>query len=208
MRAARALRARDVMLDRSLPLFPYVSMRKSSRKRTPLVSIANEVHVTLLHVSEPASRVLYREDLERAELDPVAAYDSARARLGRLVRARLVSVRVIAGPWRSRCLAFQHSFLAASCMVLPDLFCMAKDVLGTDTMCISLPRRDTMIVMPDLGHAFRVATRDLVRQRGGKERSCPLFALTPRGLGTLEEEIPVELGSMRDMSREIAASPW
>lgn len=183
---ARMARHTDERI-RSLPLFPYVSMRKDPHGRTPLTTLGDVAHVALLHVKEKGSRVIYREDLERAKLDPVSTYLEARERLARLVRARLVAVRTVHGPWRARCLAFQHSFLAASCLVLPNLFYMAKAALKVEAMCISVPRRDVMIVMPDLGPAFRAATRDLLRQRIGVDEACPLFALEPSGAGTLRD---------------------
>ncbi len=174
-------------LLRSLPLFPYVSMRRDPNGRTPLTSLGEVAHVALLYMKETGSRVVYREDLVRAGLDPVDTYLHARERLSRLVRARLIGVRTVQGPWQSRCLAFQHSFLAASCLVLPNLFYMAKAALKVESMCIAVPRRDVLVVMPDLGPAFRAATRDLLRQRMGITETCPLFALEPSGAGNLRD---------------------
>ncbi len=184
---SRTIRSHEDRL-RSLALFPYVSMRRDPHGRTPLTSLGEAAHVALIHVKEQGpARVLYREDLDKAGLDPVATYLASRERLARLVQARLVGVRTVQGPWRARCLAFQHSFLAASCLVLPNLFYMAKAALKVDAMCIAVPRRDVLVVMPDLGPAFRAATRDLLRQRIGLEDAVPLFALEPSGPGSIHE---------------------
>jgi hypothetical protein len=170
---------------RSQAFFPFVSLRRDPRGRTPLVTLSEKVHIALLHVQTEGSRVLYREDVEALGIDPGCAYLSARERLARLVRARLVTVRSVRGPWNAKCLAFSHSFLAASCLVMPNLFEMARASLGVERMCIAVPRRDLLVVLPDLGQPFRAAVRDLLGSRGVPPENTALFGLEPCGPGYL-----------------------
>ncbi len=170
--------------------FPFVSMRRDPRGRTPIVRLSDKVHIALLQVQTEGSRILYREDVEALGLDPASAYLAARERLARLVRARLVTVRSVRGPWNAKCLAFSHSFLAASCLVMPNLFELARDRLGFERMCIAVPRRDLLVVLPDLGQPFRAAVRDLLGSRGVPAENTALFALEPSGPGFLRVPRP------------------
>ncbi|MBX3186657.1 MAG: hypothetical protein KF819_06565 [Labilithrix sp.] len=135
----------------SLTLFPLVTKRSDARGRTPLVTFDEGLRICLVQVQRDTTRVLYREDLEDMEIDPDVAYFAARQRLARLVAARLISVRALRAPQGPRCLVFQHSYLAASCLVLPNLFELAYAALEVDRMCAVVARRDLLTVLPDPG---------------------------------------------------------
>jgi len=156
--------------------FPFVLMRRDPAGRTPFATLSDGIHLALVSVTcDGDSKVLFREDFQERGLDPVRAYLDSRERLSRLVDARLVRMRAVLGPARVRCLAFEHSFLAASCAVLPDLFQLAHAQLKSDTMILAIPRRDLLVVAPNLGAEFRT---ELHRLLGVDDRT---FSLEPSG---------------------------
>lgn len=164
-------------------LFPFVVMRRDPRGRTPIATLSDDVQLAVVRVTtEGDSSVMFREDLRAAGLDPCAAYLDSRERLVRLVKARLVRTRAVLGPSRVCCLAFEHSFLAASCAVLPDLFDVAQRQLGTDSMTLLMPRRDRLIVAPNLGSAFK---NELCAYFGAGDR---IFSLDPSGPSWIGKE--------------------
>lgn len=131
-------------------LFPFVLTQREPRRGTPIATLSDGIHVALVRVtSDGDATVMFREDLLEAGLDPGAEYLASRDRLVRLVRARLVRMRRVRGPRQVCCLVFEHSFLAASCAVLPDLFELASRELGEDSMLLAIPRRDLLVVAPN-----------------------------------------------------------
>lgn len=166
-------------------LFPYVLMRRDPQGRTPIATLSDGIQLALIHVhTDGTTRVMFREELAALDLDPTLSYLASRERLARLVRARLVRMRRVLGPSGVRCLAFEHTFLAASCAVLPNLFDLAQRELEADTMCLAIPRRDLMIVMPNLGPAFRKDMQTLLGIDSG------IFSLDPSGPGRIATGIP------------------
>lgn len=158
-------------------LFPYVVMRSDPDGRTPIATLSDGLHLALIHVTtEGHATIMFREELQAQGLDWGAAYLDSRERLMRLVHARLVRMRAVAGPSNVRCLAFDHSFLAASCAVLPDLFDLAHRQLRADSMILAIPRRDLLIVAPNLGVGFR---KELTALLGTDESR--VFSLDPSG---------------------------
>ena len=165
-------------MDRPKPesFLPHVAMRRPPRGRTPIVSLHDQIHIALVRVCSEGARVFYRQDLAELAVDPGAAYLSARDHLGRLVRAGVVQARTMAGPMGLRCVVYRHTFLAASCVVLPDLFARSCEEIRSERLCVAVPRRDLMVVLPDLGAEFR---RELSERVGAHY----LFVLEPSGLG-------------------------
>lgn len=173
---------------RSLALYPYVSMRPPEGK-TPLVHIGDSLAIALLHIHTQGFDVLYREDVQAFGLDACQAYLASRLQLTSLVKSGKVTVRPDRGPWDSAALVFEHRLLAASCVVLPDLYAMAEEALHTDRLCIAIPRRDRMMVFPDMGQAFRAAIRDSLRPADPADGECPIFALEPSGPAVVRESM-------------------
>jgi hypothetical protein len=161
----------------ALPLFPYVPPRRDPQ-RTPIMVLSDCIEVAFVQIMENGANVLYREELDALGIPPVEAYVAARERLARIVRAGLVGVRSVYGPRNVRCLVFEHSILAAACVVLPNLFEMASKALKVDRMCIAIPRRKLLVVMPDHGPSFRTDVRQ-VMLRYDEPTDCMLFALAP-----------------------------
>lgn len=158
--------------------FPFVVMRREAKGRTPIATLSDGIRLVLVKVTtEGHSQLMFREDLEQLGLDPCAEYLASRERLVRLVRARLVRMRAVLGPGNVRCLAFEHSFLAASCAVLPDLYDLAFRQLRTESMMIAMPRRDFLVIAPSYGGVFK---EELARLFGADDR---VFSLEPSGPG-------------------------
>ncbi|HLX64332.1 MAG TPA: hypothetical protein VKX17_23870 [Planctomycetota bacterium] len=53
-------------------------------------------------------------------------------------------------------------WLAASCLVLPNLFSWARKTLGTDEILASVPERETMVLFPQKDRATRDRMRQLI----------------------------------------------
>ncbi|MBX3185725.1 MAG: hypothetical protein KF819_01870 [Labilithrix sp.] len=153
---------------------------RAKPNRTPFIAFADTLGVALVELCDGVERMLFREDLEAAGLDVVEAYLDACMRLHRVVRARLVHAVVTPGPWGVPCLSFHHGFLAASCLVLPDLFERAARALGCESLIAATPRRDALLVAPDLGAPFRLALRDVMR-RPHETASAAIFRVEPSG---------------------------
>jgi hypothetical protein len=175
-------------------LFPFVVMARLFPGRTPIATLTDEVHFALLKVTtDGTSNTLFREDLEKAHIDPTKAYLDARDRLKRLVRGRMIRVRSVLGPGHVPCLAFEHTLLGASCAVLPDLYGIAQRQLRTDAMLLAMPRRDLLIVAPSFGGVFQDELATLFSAHGR------IFALDPSGPGRIG-------GGLRPSGTEVSAS--
>jgi hypothetical protein len=151
-------------------------MRRPPRGRTPIVSLHDPIHIALVRTCSEGARVFYRQDLAELGLDAGVTYLDARDRLGRLVNAGVVQARTLAGPMGLRCVVYRHSFLAASCIVLPDLYARSSEAIKSERLCVAMPRRDLMVVLPDLGAAFR-------REFSERVGAPFLFVLEPSGVG-------------------------
>lgn len=165
-------------MDRRQPetFLPHVAMRPPPRGRTPLLSLHDHIHIALVRGCSQGARVFYRQDLLELGVDAGSAYLAARDRLGRLVNAGVVQARTMQGPLGLRCVVYRHTFLAASCVVLPDLYARSADEICSERLCVAIPRRDLMVVLPDLGPDFR-------REFGERVGAPSMFVLEPSGLG-------------------------
>lgn len=174
-------------------LFPFVLMRREEKGRTPVATLSDGIGLVLIKVTtEGRSTVLFREDLERLRLDPCAEYLASRQRLARLVRARLVRMRAVLGPGNVRCIAFEHSFLAASCAVLPDLYELAFHQLRAESMMLAMPRRDFLVVAPSYGGSFK---NELSTLFGAEDR---VFSLDPSGPAWVGKPVAAPAGTSND----------
>lgn len=177
-------------------LFPFVVMGQAEVGRTPVATLSDSLQIALVHVtSDGASNVLFREDLLAMRQDAGAAYLASRERLVRLVRARLVRMSIVSGPSRVRCLAFEHSFLAASCAVLPDLYETAHRQLHADALMLVVPRRDLLVIAPNLGRGFQ---DELASQLGATDHVFSLDPSGPAWIGSNDTMIPISVQSVAD----------
>jgi hypothetical protein len=169
----------------SQALFPFVVLHEAEKGQTPIATLSDGIHLVLIRVtSDGKSKLLFREDLGQLGLDPCAEYLASRERLVRLVRARLVRMRAVEGPGNVRCLAFEHSFLAASCAVLPDLFDLAYGHIRSESMLLAIPRRGLLVVAPGYSGVFR---QELATLFGAEDR---IFSLDPSGPAWLGKGLP------------------
>ncbi len=172
-------------MSRSTRLYPVVVTEHPLRDK-PVAYLGHNLGFALGRIHEGLARMYFRDDIDALGGDSIRAYLDARERLGRLVDAKLIDVRRALGPraaslddQRLPLFVVRHSLLAASCIVMPNLWHRAASALGRSELAACIPRRDLLVVFPDLGPEVRSAMRRFMGQN--VTLTSRLFAIDPNG---------------------------
>lgn len=80
---------------------------------------------------------------------------------------------------------------AASCLLLPDLYDTARQVLRADELCAVVPQRESLVVLPKRDRAYREMVVGKLREieaDADRPISFGLFELTPDGVREFAEK--------------------
>jgi hypothetical protein len=172
-------------------LFPLIVRRSAGHA---VADLGRDVSVALVNGRARAPRTYFRADLEAFGVDPAAAYLDARENIAALFRSGIIRGRHLSGPAGSRVLAVRHP-LAASCIVMPGLWQWARQELGHDALCASIPLRDALVIFADEGPSYREEIRaQLAGPFAHKMLTTEIFGLDACGVRAFDEpyeEIPV-----------------
>ncbi len=180
-------------------LFPVVTRHAPGRE---LCSVG-DLSVLVMRVHEGRSRVYGRDDLDVLGVDVARVYLRSRENLELLVDAHLVRLELTRGPRGVPMVRIKHPALGASCLLLPGLRDRMLKLLGGESLCAVVVRRDLMVVFSaddplarvDVGAKlaeWAAPHRPLTRTQYGIEESGP------RVLAHADTEIPVDVDEDED----------
>jgi hypothetical protein len=151
-------------------------------------TIGHDIYLALAEDFEGAAAIHYPERLG-ALGDRAAVVALAQANLARAAGERKVTIRGFEGPRGQLVMLFGFEWLAASCLLLPDLHAFAARTLGGEgPFCAAIPHREAMFVFRDLDASYRQEMRAFIAQNekdARKPLTGELFAVTPAGIEPL-----------------------
>lgn len=183
----------DVVKFDQLKIYPYVIPASYlDAKQGPATSglsypIGHGLLVTLVHDLNGMVRNVREQELKSAGLAIKDAHFQARQNLAELAESRAITAQRFDGPRGQPFIIFTDHWLAAACVLLPDLAKLATQTLGTDRYCICLPQRDAMLIFPSADESFRSEMMAMIHQNEADARKPLSF-----GLFRLGDEGPVE----------------
>ncbi len=147
--------------------------------------LGNGLEVVLVHDDGGLVHNVSPEELRQAHLSTNQAREIALGNLKALMSSGAIEAKVFdAGPEERPFILFSNHWLAASCILLPDLYELASKRLGTTDIRVSIPNRNSMLVFPKGDAHYRQAMRALVREKESddpKLLTFKLFGLTKAG---------------------------
>jgi hypothetical protein len=143
--------------------------------------LGHDVYVMLVHDLNGLCRNVLPEEVPATV---PALYEEAIENLVALVKAGEIRLAVIKGPRGLPLVVAGGHWTAAACILLPRLFKMASEQLGTPDLLAAVPSRGSLLVFPRLDDAYIKAMWQFIRraERGeAKLVSNSLFRLTAQG---------------------------
>lgn len=183
------------MVDAST-LFPlvvpggYLSGDAHALRRT----LIDGLEVALVSRYEGLAHYMRAEDLAEAALSEEEALGVAVSNLGGVVDRGELRPTTAGDAERPQMLMFGDHWLAATCILLPALWRLAREAFGTEALVASIPHREALIVFPEGTPESRAEVRSTitVAERGVRKPITErLLRLTPTR-GPWWERPPVE----------------
>jgi hypothetical protein len=129
-------------------------------------------------------RVLANSDLVKAGLEIPAVLDRALANLDALLKSRAIPMRLFE-PAGARMIRIGDHWLAAACMLVPDICNFLLRTLGVETAHVAIPQRDVLLCFTADSPATRDEVLHVIREEhaeGRKPLTEELFYLDARGV--------------------------
>jgi hypothetical protein len=170
-------------------LVPVGYLEARNHQGRPPRHLGHDVYVALAEDFDGAARVSYPEDRPGDE-DAARIFGAAQQNLVRAVMEGKVPVTGFQTPRGLPALLFGPEWLAASCLLLPDLYQLAARHLGEGPLCASIPHREAMILFRQEDAAYRREMQALIDESeawGRKRLTRDLFAITAAGIEPLTD---------------------
>jgi hypothetical protein len=152
--------------------------------------LGNGLFVVLVHDQDGLVGNVVDTDLTALKLTPEAAYDQAIKNLEKLFKSGEIKTRVFPnGPHGQSFILAGGHWAAATAILLPELRGIAMGALKVDSICVSIPHREAMLIFPKGDSASREEFRKIIREResdGRKPLTFELFELTADGVVELK----------------------
>lgn len=176
-------------------LYPYIVPAAYLDHQAPgpeglTYPLGHGLYATLVQDFDGMVRNIQGEELAAAKLTPKQAHARAIENLATLVESGAVTIRRFNGPQGKPFIIFTDHWLSAACVLLPDLRILATKNLETDTFCICLPQRDSMLIFPAADPSYRTEIMAVVRKNEAdaqKPLSFGLFQLGTSGIHEFQE---------------------
>ena len=169
-------------------LFPYLVR---GERNSTCVPVGHGVWAEMSEDTETADGIVHAvvtpDRLRDAGVSVEAAYARALENLVRFADdSPDLSVDVLGGIGEAvHLLVYCDHPRAAACLLLPDLYEQACDLLGTTEVCAVVPQRESLVVLPRRDRAYRERVVGMLREQEADSR-CPLsfelFELTADGV--------------------------
>lgn len=173
-------------------LYPYVVTEAyyprgtAEQEAAGLVSkLGHGLFVALVLDDGGMVHTINRSELDQAHLTGAQARAIAVRNLKAMLSSGTIKTAVFEhGPQGRPFILFSDHWLAATCILLPDLYDVTSKPLGATDILVSVPNRDAMLVFPRGDASYRNAMRALIREKESDSRkplTFKLFRLTATG---------------------------
>jgi hypothetical protein len=144
----------------------------------------------LVHDLDGLCRNVFPEELAESRVSPAEAHERALNNLSALAQGTGIQKSLFHGPGGTQFVLWSGHWLTASCVRLPGLYSFATKALKADTLCVSIPQREAMLLFPLGTREERDQMRALIQEQEAKARkhvTWELFTLSPMGLHPFDE---------------------
>ena len=174
-------------------IFPYIIREAYLPHHADAAQLArpvgHSVHATLVEDLGGAVKSLKLEDLNTISLTVAEAYAKAVENLENLLISGVIQIQLFAqGPDGKPFILVGGHWGAAACIFLPNLPTLAKNSLKAEEICLSIPRREALLIFAKEDRAYRDRMRAMIEEMEGNQPK-PLTL----GLFTLRTDVPVPL---------------
>jgi hypothetical protein len=176
-------------------IYPYV-VPAGYVERAPsgpdgfILPLGHDVFAMLVHDLDGVCRNVLPNELAQAKLTPAAAHQQALDNLERLALRSDIQKSKHQGPTGVPFILWSGHWLTASCVRLPRLHAFAGKFLNTDSVCVSIPQREAMLLFPPSTKEQREEMRALIRKNEEGARKLvtwELFELSAAGFRPFTE---------------------
>jgi hypothetical protein len=174
-------------------IYPYV-VPDTYVERTPtnpegfVLPLGHGVVAILVHDLDGVCRNVTPDELSSAGLTATAAHQQALSNLESLAEGPAINKAIYQGAGGTPFVIWSGHWLTASCIRVRGLHAFASKLLKTDTVCVSIPQREAMLLFPDGPKEQRDQMRALIQtneQDPHKLVTGKLFRLTAAGVTPL-----------------------
>jgi hypothetical protein len=169
-------------------LYPYLVPEGYLESRPPTASkpraLGHGLYLALAEDFDGAARVHFPAELPSLGT-PEAIVKIAGSNLVRAVREQRVTIQGFQGPRGLPAIIFGPQWLAASCLLLPDLHAFAGRHLGQGPLCAAVPHRNTMLVFREEDATYRAEMKALIAKNEAgapKPLTSELFVVRADGI--------------------------
>lgn len=172
-------------------LYPYLVPSGYLERRPPTAptprALGHGLYLALAEDFDGAAKIHFAEDMPSLGA-PDALVEIAKSNIARAASERRVTIQRFEGPRGLPAMILGPEWLAAGCLLLPNLHSFAAGHLGNGPLCASVPHRDAMLLFRQEDAAYRREMQSLIAQNEAgapKPLTHGLFAVTPDGITPL-----------------------
>jgi hypothetical protein len=156
-----------------------------------ILPLGHEVYAMLVHDLDGLCRNVFPEELAEAGVSLAEAHERALDNLGALAQGKAIQKSLLHGPGATKFVLWSGHWLTASCIRLPGLYSFATKALKAETLCVSIPQREAMLLFPLATREERDQMRAAIQEEEAAARKLvtwDLFTLSPMGLQPFDEQ--------------------
>jgi hypothetical protein len=155
-----------------------------------ILPLGHDIFAMLVHDLDGVCRNVLPEELADAGLTVAGIHGQALENLESLAQGQEIQKSMHQGPGGTPFMLWSGHWLTASCIRLPGLCAFATKYLKVDTVAVSVPQREAMLLFPLGTRKEREQMRALIRKNEEDARKLvtwEFFELSPDGLRPLVE---------------------
>lgn len=172
-------------------IYPYVVTKEYLAHGAPQPdgmtrSLGDDIFIVLVHNLDGLVRNVLPGDLKALGLSAEQAQARADQNLGALVTNQIVKSTVFpSGPQGKPFALFGGHWAAATVATWSGLHAILSKALGSDSLIVSMPHRDALLIFPEGDDDYVRAIQAMIREKesdGKKPLTWDLFTLSKDGL--------------------------
>lgn len=150
-----------------------------------IASLGHDIFAMLVEDCDGICSSVLLEQLAQENLTPSGLHRLALDNLETLASGEAIHKSMHQGPSGFPFVLWHGHWLTASCIRLPGLYKFASKQLNTDSVCVSIPQREAMLLFPVGTKEQRTQMRSLIRENEQDARKLvtwELFTLSATGV--------------------------
>ncbi len=175
-------------------IYPYVVPRTyfdsaPAKPKSVTWPLGHGLQVALVYGLDGLVRNVLTDELPAMGLSVEAAKKRALQNLEALAASGAIGQQRFNGPDQKPFVLFGGHWAAATCILLPGLWEMGAKNIGSQTLCVSVPHREALLMFAKGDKAYLEAMRKLIKENesdGRKPLTFELFELSKDGLKELK----------------------